>query len=87
MLLAERRACNPGILKDNRETLTLQEGLETETLGAYLLAEAPRGFRVESIKLSRESDGNILFGVWTKSGAYDEIDWKVSLYSETDAGG
>ena len=71
--------------RDNRETLTLQEGLETETLGAYLLAEAPRGFQVESVKLSRESKGDILFSVWIKSGAYDEIDWKVSLYSEADA--
>lgn len=70
-------------LRDNRETLTLQEGLETETLGAYLLAEAPRGFRLDSLK--RTLEGDILFGVWTKSGAYDEIDWKVSLYSEADA--
>lgn len=70
-------------LRDNRETLTLQEGLETETLGAYLLAEAPRGFRLESLK--RTLEGDILFGVWIKSGAYDEIDWKVSLYSEADA--
>lgn len=70
-------------LKDNRETLTLQEGLETETLGAYLLAETPRGFRLESLK--RTLEGDILFGIWAKSGAYDEIDWKVSLYSETDA--
>lgn len=73
-----------GALRDNRETLTLQEGLETETLGAYLLAEAPRGFRVESVNLSREPEGDILFGVWTKS--YDYIDWKVSLYREADAG-
>lgn len=72
-----------GCLSDNRETLTLQEGLETEILGAYLLAEAPRGFRLESLK--RTLEGDILFGVWTKSGAYDEIDWKVSLYSEADA--
>lgn len=70
-------------LRDNRETLTLQEGLETEALGAYLLAEAPKGFRLESLK--RTLEGDILFGVWTKSGAYDEIDWKVSLYSEADA--
>lgn len=70
-------------LKDNRETLTLQEGLETETLGAYLLAEAPKGFQLESLK--RTPEGESLFGVWTKSGAYDEIDWKVSLYSEADA--
>lgn len=73
-----------GCLRDNRETLTLQEGLETEILGAYLLAEAPRGFRLESIR--RTLDGQSLYGVWIKSGAYDEIDWKVSLYSETDAG-
>lgn len=72
-----------GGFRDNRETLTLQEGLETETLGAYLLAEAPRGFRFESLKLSREPEGNILFGVWTQ--AYDYINWKVSLYNEADA--
>ncbi|MDE6639589.1 MAG: hypothetical protein K2K63_03610 [Acetatifactor sp.] len=72
-----------GSLRDNRETLTLQEGLETETLGAYLLAEAPRGFQLESLK--RTPEGESLFSVWTKSGAYDEIDWKVSLYSEADA--
>lgn len=73
-----------GCLRDDRETLTLQEGLETEILGAYLLAEAPRGFRVESVK--RTLEGESLFAVWTKSGAYDEIDWKVSLYSEADTG-
>ncbi|MDE5589142.1 MAG: hypothetical protein K2J60_08395 [Acetatifactor sp.] len=72
-----------GRLRDNRETLTLQEGLETETLGAYLLAEEPRGFRLESLK--RTLEGDMLFGIWIKSGAYDEIDWKVSLYSEADA--
>lgn len=71
-------------LRDNRETLTLQEGLETETLGAYLLAEAPRGFRLEAVKLSRKPEGDILFADWTKS--YDYINWKVSLYNETDAG-
>lgn len=70
-------------LRDNRETLTLQEGLETETLGAYLLAEAPRGFRLETVKLRREPEGDILFGVWTQS--YDYINWKVSLYNEADA--
>lgn len=73
-----------GCLKDNRETLTLQEGLKTETLGAYLLAEAPRGFRLEAVKLSRKPEGDILFADWTKS--YDYINWKVSLYNETDAG-
>lgn len=70
---------------DLRETLTLQEGLATEILGAYLLAEAPRGFAA-SVKRSRGAEGDTLFAYWTKSGAYDYIEWKVSLYSEADAG-
>lgn len=74
-----------GSPSDLRETLTLQEGLATEVLGAYLLAEAPRGF-VASVKLSRGAEGDTLFAYWTKSGAYDYIEWKVSLYSEADAG-
>lgn len=72
-----------GSPSDFRETLTLQEGLATEILGDYLLAEAPRGF-VASVKLSRGAEGDTLFAYWTKSGAYDYIEWKVSLYSEAD---
>lgn len=75
-----------GCLTDDREKLTLQEALNVETIGAYLPAEGPEGFAAESVSYSRREGGGSLYAVWCRPGAYDEVDWRVSLYTEANAG-
>ncbi len=75
-----------GCLTDDRERLTLQEALNVETIGKYLLAEGPEGFAAESVSYRRREGGGSLYAVWCRTGTYDEVDWRVSLYTEADAG-
>lgn len=75
-----------GCLTDDRERLTLQEALNVETIGKYLLAEGPEGFAAEAVSYRRREGGGSLYAVWCRTGTYDEVDWRVSLYTEADAG-
>lgn len=68
------------------KALTLPEALANEPFGAYMLSEAPAGFQAESIHLYQDENSYFLSGLWTKgTGSFDEISWRVSFYSETDA--
>lgn len=68
------------------KALTLPEALANEPFGAYMLSQAPAGFQAESIHLYQDENSYFLSGLWTKgTGSFDEISWRVSFYSETDA--
>lgn len=65
------------------ETLTLEQALEAEEFGEYMLHSIPNGFITESIRRYRDGTFDYLSGLWT--GGYDELRWKVSHFTEEDA--
>ncbi len=73
------------VVQDQSKSLTLSEALASEPFGSYMLSEAPAGFVPESFRQHHDEFTNCLSGLWTKSGSYDELRWKVSYYQESDA--
>lgn len=65
------------------KTMTLEEARNSEPFGRYMLAEAPTGFTVETIRRYQDEEGNYLYGLWTKGeGSFDEISWNASFCDE-----
>lgn len=64
------------------ETLTLSEARQDGRFGAYLPAEAPRGFTLESARRWRDQSGEGLSALWTRG--YDELSWSVRAFSSGD---
>lgn len=66
------------------ETMTLEEAQRSEPFGGYMLAEAPSGFTVETVRRYQDESISYLSGLWTKGvGSFDEISWRISSYDET----
>lgn len=63
--------------------ITLQEAQKDETFGRYMLKSLPGGFTEEGVHKYEKPNGYSLYGVWTKG--YDEINWRISAYSEENA--
>lgn len=62
---------------------TLSEAQADADFGAYMLGTIPSGYVEESIRRYKDQNNDYLSGLWTKG--YDELNWRVSHYSEQDA--
>ena len=64
--------------------LSMEEAQQNEEFGKYMLLAVPNGFTEESICRYKDQNSDYLSGLWTKG--YDELSWRVSFFSDEDAG-
>ena len=64
--------------------LSMEEAQQNEEFGKYMLLAVPNGFTEESIRRYKDQNSDYLSGLWTKG--YDELSWRVSFFSDEDAG-
>ena len=71
---------------ESDQKLELQEALEVQTLGAYLLQKAPAGYAPEPILWHEDGENSFLSSIWTQGQQGEgQIDWRVSLYRQSVA--
>lgn len=63
--------------------LTVAEARTDAAFGAYMPDAVPSGYVAESIRRYKDQNSDYLSGLWAKG--YDELNWRVSHYTELDA--